>query len=63
MCRACLEEREKEQAAKLEALRAAVHLGIEELDRGEYREFADSRSLEAYTDSLAPKARTSNSSR
>lgn len=52
-----IEEREKEQAAKLEALRAAARVGIEELDRGEYREFSDTRSLKAFIDTLAPPTR------
>lgn len=58
-----IEEREKEQAAKLEALRAAVQVGIDELDRGEYVEFADPKSLAAFIDSLAPRGARKKRSR
>ena len=51
-----IEEREKEQAAKLEALRAAARVGIEALERGEYKEFADAKSLNAHLRKVAAKA-------
>lgn len=51
-----IEEREKEQAAKLEALRAAVQVGIDAIERGEYVEFKDARSLNSHLRKLASKA-------
>lgn len=51
-----IEEREKEQAAKLEALRAAVQVGIDEFDRGEYLEFKSTKALSVYLDKLTEDA-------
>ena len=51
-----IEERDKEQAAKLAALRAAVQVGIDELDRGEYREFTDTKSLSKFMKKLTKDA-------
>lgn len=50
-----VEERRAAQAAKLEALRAAVQVGIDELDRDEYIEFADAKALSTYLDELTEK--------
>jgi antitoxin ParD1/3/4 len=43
-----VEEREAENAAKLAALRDAVRLGIESLERGEYEEFESVDALAAH---------------
>ena len=51
-----IEERENEQAAKLQALTAAVRVGIEAIERGEFKEFADAKSLKADMAQIADKA-------
>ena len=51
-----IEERENEQAAKLEALRAAVQVGIDSAERGEYKVFTDAKSLKAYMVQISSKA-------
>ena len=51
-----VEEREKAKAARLEALRAAVVVGEEALERGQYKDFTDSRSLKAHLRKVADKA-------
>ena len=53
-----IEAREAEDAAKLEALRAAVQEGIASMERGDYREFKTAKELRAYLDRLAEKAIT-----
>lgn len=50
-----VESREVEEAAKLEALRAAARLGIDALDRGAFKEFEDAPSLLAHLDKIADK--------
>ena len=40
-----VENREAEEAAKLEALRAAATAGVASFDRGEFRDFADAAEL------------------
>ena len=40
-----LEQREAEDAGKLEALRAAARVGVSALDRGEFKEFRDIEDL------------------
>jgi len=47
-----IERREAEEAAKLEALRAAAKAGLGALERGAYTEFPDGRSLENYLDKI-----------
>jgi len=47
--------RENEEAARLEALRAAVQLGINSLDRGEFKEFEDASTLITYLDNIADR--------
>ena len=42
---------------ELKALRAAVDIGIEDFELGNYVEFADSKSLHAHLDTLAAAAR------
>jgi antitoxin ParD1/3/4 len=51
-----IENREAEEAAKLEALRAAAFLGASALDRGEFKEFADASALVAHLNKLADDA-------
>jgi len=48
-----VETREAQEAAKLEALRAAAQVGFSALDRGEFKEFADASALIAHLDRLA----------
>ena len=48
-----VEEKDAEAAAKLAALKAAVRVGIEQLDRGEYTEFADPKALGAHLDTIS----------
>ncbi|WP_155914670.1 hypothetical protein [Asticcacaulis sp. AC460] len=44
-----------EDAAKLDALRAAVQKGIDSIERGEYTEFKDAASLRAHLAAIADK--------
>lgn len=48
-----VENREVEEATKLEALRAAAKLGVSALERGEFKEFADASALVAHLNKLA----------
>jgi antitoxin ParD1/3/4 len=48
-----VENREVEEATKLEALRAAAQIGVSALDRGEFKEFADASALIAHLNKLA----------
>ena len=50
-----IEQREAEDAARLEALRDAARSGAAALDRGDFKEFADSDALVAYLDDLADR--------
>jgi len=43
-----IERREAEDAAKLEVLRGAAVLGIRDLERGAFKEFADAPAFEAH---------------
>jgi len=43
-----VERREREDAAKLKALREAVTAGVEALERGEYKSFASFEEMERY---------------
>ena len=43
-----VETREAEDVARLEALRAAVDVGVAAMERGEYREFASAADLVAH---------------
>ena len=53
-----VEAREAEEAAKLEALRAAARIGTAALERGAFKEFADAAALTAHLDRIAAKAMT-----
>jgi antitoxin ParD1/3/4 len=50
-----VENREVEEATKLETLRAAAQLGVSALDRGEFKEFPNGSALIAYLNKLAAK--------
>ena len=51
-----VEERRAAHAAKLEALRAAVQVGIDASERGEYKDFTSAKSLSAHLDKIGAKA-------
>lgn len=51
-----VEERRAAHAAKLAALRAAVQVGIDAAERGEFKTFADAKSLKAHLRRVADKA-------
>lgn len=48
-----IQRREAEDAAKLEALRAAAQVGVAALECGAYKEFDDASGLVAHLDKLA----------
>ena len=48
-----IENREAEEAAKLEGLRTAAKVGTSALDRGEFKEFPDASALTSHLNSLA----------
>lgn len=48
-----VEQRETEDAGKLEALRAAAGVGVDALDRGEFKEFRNIEDLQAYLNDLS----------
>jgi antitoxin ParD1/3/4 len=50
-----IEEREAREAAKLEALQAAAHLGFADLDQDRYRDLPDDE-LEGFVASLGKRA-------
>jgi antitoxin ParD1/3/4 len=50
-----VEQREAEDAAKLEALREAAGVGFGALDRGEFKEFDSIDDLQAYLNGLSEK--------
>jgi antitoxin ParD1/3/4 len=50
-----VEQREAEDAAKLEVLREAARAGTAALDRGEFKEFNDIEELETYLNDLSEK--------
>jgi antitoxin ParD1/3/4 len=49
-----LQQRRREDALKLKALRAQIRVGIEELDRGEFDD-VDDRGLDRYLAGLTAK--------
>jgi antitoxin ParD1/3/4 len=57
-----MEQREAQDAGKLEALPAAARIGVDALDRGEFKEFEDIEDLQAYLNDLSDKviSRTPN---
>ena len=50
-----VENREVEEATKLETLRASAQLGVSALDRGEFKEFADASALLVHLNKLTAK--------
>jgi antitoxin ParD1/3/4 len=50
-----VEQREAEDAAKLQILREAARVGIAALDRGEFKEFDTFDDLQAYLNGLSEK--------
>ncbi|HKI14918.1 MAG TPA: type II toxin-antitoxin system ParD family antitoxin [Roseiarcus sp.] len=50
-----VEQREAEDAGKLEALRAAARVGVGALERGEFKEFRNIEDLQAYLNDLSDK--------
>ena len=55
-----VEQREAEDAGKLEALRAAAGVGVSALDRGDFKEFRDIEDLQAYLNNLSDKVISSS---
>ncbi len=50
-----VENREVEEATKLEALRSAAMVGVSALERGEFKEFADASALVAHLEDVAKR--------
>ena len=50
-----VENREIEEATKLQALRQAAALGVSALERGEFTEFADASALVAHLNDVADR--------
>ena len=50
-----VEQRDAEDAAKLEVLREAARIGVAALDRGEFKEFENIEDLQVYLNDLAEK--------
>lgn len=50
-----VEQREAEDATKLEVLRQAARVGVDALDRGEFKEFESIEDLQAYLNDLSEK--------
>jgi len=50
-----VEQREAEDAGKLEALRTAARVGVGALERGEFKEFRNIEDLQAYLNDLSDK--------
>src|ERR1700746_2601137 len=50
-----VEPREAEEAAKLERLREAAHVGFGAVDRGDFTEFASIDDLQVYLNNLSEK--------
>ena len=50
-----VEQREAEDASKLEALRKAARVGVSALDRGEFKKFENIEDLRAYLNDLSEK--------
>jgi antitoxin ParD1/3/4 len=51
-----IEQREAEDAAKLEALREAARQGMESFEQGRFRSFEDPKDLDRYLKDLAANA-------
>jgi antitoxin ParD1/3/4 len=51
-----VEQREIEDAAKLKALKAAVQLGLDDIEAGRFKEFDSKASLRKHLKSIISKA-------
>ena len=51
-----VEERRAAHEAKLEALRTAVQVGIDDFEKGNYKVFENAKELSAHLDKLSAKA-------
>lgn len=51
-----IEQREAEEAAKLEALKDAARLGMASIEAGDVRTFSDTKSLKRHLKAVAAKA-------
>jgi antitoxin ParD1/3/4 len=52
-----IQDREEARAAKLSALRAAVAVGMEDIEAGRYTEFADAITLRSHIQDLGQRVR------
>ncbi len=52
-----VERREADEAAKLEALRAAAHFGVAALERGDFKDFPNGAALVDHLNTLAARIR------
>lgn len=52
-----VEQREKQDAAKLKALKAAVQLGLDDIEAGRFKEFDSKASLRKHLKSIILKAK------
>jgi antitoxin ParD1/3/4 len=50
-----VEQRVAEDARKLEALKEAVRVGVDQLERGEFKEFESIEDLKAYLNGVSEK--------
>jgi antitoxin ParD1/3/4 len=50
-----VQQREAADAAKLKALRSAARVGLDALERGDFKEFDSIEELESYLNSVAEK--------
>ncbi len=51
-----MEQRETEEAARLEALRQAIQIGIADIEAGQFREFGTAKELGEHVAALATEA-------
>lgn len=51
-----MEQREKEEAARLEALRQAVRIGVADIEAGRFQEFGTAEELGEHVAALATQA-------
>jgi antitoxin ParD1/3/4 len=58
-----VENREVDEASKLDALRAAIDLGVAAIDRGDAKEFPSAAALVDYLKTVGAKARAAAADR
>jgi antitoxin ParD1/3/4 len=56
-----IERREREDAARLEALRSAADVGLRDLDSGAFKDFSDADALHAHLTTASQNAVTDRS--